>query len=240
MAENKKSFIAYADWYGTFKSLPDEVAGKLIKHVFSYVNDENPTTEDFVVNALFEQIKCTLKRDLQRWEEQRKQRKMAGKKSAELRAIKSNERSISFNEIHQKEAEINNDEVIDTAETTNPEPIDNPNVDTEMPKLLISKKQQAINKRLENEKAFGLKLAEYVETYSKEMIREFYDYWREPTKSGHKMKWENEDTWSLELRLQKWQRNDDRWNKNNPTKKETNELSEGAQNLKKLISNTQS
>jgi uncharacterized phage protein (TIGR02220 family) len=98
MAEGKKSFIAYSDWYGMFKALPDEVAGKLIKHIFSYVNDENPTTEDFVINALFEQVKSTLKRDLKKWEEQQEQRKQAGIRSAEVRrqnATLVNARSIS-------------------------------------------------------------------------------------------------------------------------------------------------
>lgn len=98
MAENKKSFIAYSDWYGMLKACPDDVAGKLIKHVFAYVNDENPSTDDFIINALFEQIKSTLKRDLVKWEEQREQRSLAGKKSAEQRATKSNDRSTPFNE----------------------------------------------------------------------------------------------------------------------------------------------
>jgi hypothetical protein len=85
MAEGKKSFIAYSDWYGMFKALPDDVAGKLIKHIFSYVNDENPLSEDFVINALFEQVKSTLKRDLIKWELQQEQRKNAGLRSAEVR-----------------------------------------------------------------------------------------------------------------------------------------------------------
>ncbi len=98
MAECKKSFIAYSDWYGMFKALPDEVAGKLIKHIFSYVNDENPSSDDFVINALFEQVKSTLKRDLKKWEEQQEQRRKAGLKSAEIRkqnATLVNARSIS-------------------------------------------------------------------------------------------------------------------------------------------------
>ena len=98
MAEGKKSFIAYSDWYGMFKALPDEVAGKLIKHIFSYVNDENPSSDDFVINALFEQVKSTLKRDLKKWEEQQEQRRQAGLRSAEIRkqnATLVNARSIS-------------------------------------------------------------------------------------------------------------------------------------------------
>lgn len=66
--ENKKSFLAYSDWKGTFDILPDEIAGKLIKHLFAYVNDENPVSDELIVNAVFEPIKATLKRDLCKWE----------------------------------------------------------------------------------------------------------------------------------------------------------------------------
>jgi len=99
MAEGKKSFIAYSDWDGMFQALPDEVAGKLIKHIFSYVNDRDPESNDYIIVALFEQIKTTLKRDLAKWEQQREQRSDAGKMSAKNRSTKINERSSSLNEI---------------------------------------------------------------------------------------------------------------------------------------------
>jgi hypothetical protein len=98
MATGKKSFIAYSDWKDTFDKLPDEIAGKLIKHIFAYVNDENPISEDFVIEALFANIKNTLKRDLLKWEKQHQQRIEAGKASAEVRkrnATLVNGRSIS-------------------------------------------------------------------------------------------------------------------------------------------------
>ena len=106
MAKDKKSFIAYSDWKETFDKLPDELAGKLIKHIFAYVNDENPISEDFVIEAVFANIKNTLKRDLSKWETQLNQRSEAGKKSALVRKAKSdeasstkiNDRSISLNE----------------------------------------------------------------------------------------------------------------------------------------------
>lgn len=98
MAEGKKSFVAYSDWRDTFNELSDQDAGQLIKHIFAYVNDENPTTENVVVKAVFAQIKNTLKRDLKKWEEQIKQRSEAGKKSAAKRATKSNDRSTTVNE----------------------------------------------------------------------------------------------------------------------------------------------
>lgn len=93
MAKDKKSFIAYSDWDAMFQELPDEVAGKLIKHIFAYVNDRNPEADDYIIKALFANIKATLKRDLQKWEQQRQQRVEAGKRSAEARSTKINERS---------------------------------------------------------------------------------------------------------------------------------------------------
>jgi len=98
MAQNKKSFIAYSDWKDTFDALPDDKAGLLIKHIFAYVNDENPITKDILVNAVFQNIKNALKRDLEKWDKQYSQRVLAGKKSAEVRkrnATTVNERSIS-------------------------------------------------------------------------------------------------------------------------------------------------
>lgn len=75
MAENKKSFTAYCDWNTTFNSLPDEKAGQLIKHLFAYVNDENPITDDLLINAVFANIKATLKRDLIKWKEKSEKNK---------------------------------------------------------------------------------------------------------------------------------------------------------------------
>ncbi|CAB4148884.1 hypothetical protein UFOVP528_29 [uncultured Caudovirales phage] len=69
MAENKKSFILYTDQSGVFNQLPDEIAGKLIKHIFAYVNDENPISDDLIINIAFEPIKQSLKRDLKRYEQ---------------------------------------------------------------------------------------------------------------------------------------------------------------------------
>lgn len=98
MAENKKSFIAYADWKETFDALDNEKAGELIKHIFAYVNDENPVSKDMLINAVFASIRQTLKRDLRKWEKQYNQRVEAGKKSAKVRQRNStvvNGRSVS-------------------------------------------------------------------------------------------------------------------------------------------------
>ena len=85
MAENKKSFILYCDQKGVWDKLDDAQAGRLIKHIISYVNDENPVAPDFITELAFEPIKAVLKRDLKKWEKQQEQRSEAGKRSAEVR-----------------------------------------------------------------------------------------------------------------------------------------------------------
>jgi len=91
MAENKKSFILYVDQLPMVDTLTDEQAGKLIKHIYKYVNDENPILDDQLLNIAFLPIKQQLKRDLVKWEQKQEQRKEAGRRSAEIRATKSNE-----------------------------------------------------------------------------------------------------------------------------------------------------
>lgn len=96
MAKNKKSFILYADQKGVFEQLPDEYAGKLIKHIFKYVNDENPISEDLIINIAFEPIKQCLKRDLQRWEEYIDKQKLNGSKGGRPSKPKETQETQAF------------------------------------------------------------------------------------------------------------------------------------------------
>jgi hypothetical protein len=78
MAKDKKSFILYVDQKDLWNKLPDDIAGKLIKHIYSYVSDENPSSDDLMIEIAFEPIKQQLKRDLKLFEEKRVKRKEAG------------------------------------------------------------------------------------------------------------------------------------------------------------------
>jgi hypothetical protein len=89
MAKDKKSFLLYTDQQGVFNQLPDEIAGKLIKHIFAYVNDENPSCEDLLLSIAFEPIKLQLKRDLRKYDEYIDKQKLNGLKGG--RPKKANE-----------------------------------------------------------------------------------------------------------------------------------------------------
>jgi hypothetical protein len=87
MANGKKSFILYCDQRGTFERLSNEQAGKLIKHIFAYVSDENPES-DFVTELAFEAIKSSLKRDLKKYESYIEKQRENGKRGGRPKKAK--------------------------------------------------------------------------------------------------------------------------------------------------------
>lgn len=65
------------------------------------------------------------------------------------------------------------------------------------------------NKSIDERKLkFADTLKPFVDTYGREMIREFYDYWSEPNQSNTKFRKELQRTWSLDGRLRSWAKND--------------------------------
>ena len=68
MAEGKKSFVMYCEWQELFTKLDDAQSGRLIKHIFAYVNDQNPEPPDVITDIAFTQIKQQFKRDLKKYE----------------------------------------------------------------------------------------------------------------------------------------------------------------------------
>ena len=99
MAEDKKGFVLYADLIHTINKMPSEKAGDLFKHILRYVNDEEPTTDDMLIDLVFEPIKQQLKRDLRKYEDKKVQWSDAGKRSAEVRKANKKQRSLTDVEV---------------------------------------------------------------------------------------------------------------------------------------------
>ena len=95
MAENKKSFVLYADLLHTIDHLTNEEKGLLFTHLLEYVNDLDPTLEDRLILTAWKPIERQLKRDLIKFDEVKVKRSDAGKRSAELRALKKGEQSLT-------------------------------------------------------------------------------------------------------------------------------------------------
>jgi hypothetical protein len=128
MAENKKSFVLYSDQRTIIDMLPDDLAGKLFKHIYAYVNDENPVTDNQFINLAFEPIKLQLKRDLAKWSETREGRSKAGKASAEARK----------NKTEQSQTNLTNVDFVQQT-LTNPTVNDNVNVNVNVNDIELNK-----------------------------------------------------------------------------------------------------
>lgn len=184
MAEGKKSFIAYCDWKTVFDSLPDEYAGKLVKHLFCYVNDEDPESDDIVINASFALIKNQLKRDLQEYREKCKVNSENGKKGGRPKKTETNPNKpngFSKNPTKAKKADNDNDTDND----------------------IESRKKE-----------FRKLLTPYEEKYGESFIEDFFGHWSQHGIRDKKMKFEKQDSFGISRRLATWKRNEEKFNPN--------------------------
>jgi hypothetical protein len=175
MAKDKKGFILYADQKAIFDQLPNDKAGELIKFILSYVNDENPETDDLIIKLAFTPIQQQLKRDLIKYEETKENRSKAGKAGANKRWQNITEDSNRINDM-AKIAVNDNVNVID----------------------------KVIDSIEERKSKFYDSLLIYVNEYPKKMLREFYDYWTEHGDKDKKLRFEKEKTFGIEQRLRTW------------------------------------
>lgn len=113
MAKDKKSFILYCDQQGVFNQLPDDIAGKLIKHIFAYVNDENPVSTELLINIAFEPIKLQLKRDLRKYDEYIDKQRVNGAKGGRPKKPNETQETQPFFE-KPKKPDNDNDNDTDT------------------------------------------------------------------------------------------------------------------------------
>ena len=65
MAENKKSFVLYADLIKSIEHLTNEEKGVLFNHLLEYVNDKNPILEDRLVLTAWKPIELQLKTEIE-------------------------------------------------------------------------------------------------------------------------------------------------------------------------------
>ncbi|AZA74759.1 DUF6291 domain-containing protein [Chryseobacterium indoltheticum] len=120
MAEDKNGFLLYKDLIKTVQKLPKDKAGELFMHILKYVNDEEPETDDLLIEVAFEPVKQKLKRDLKKYEETKeKNRENANKrwqkeKPTESSGTKKNATASDRIPEHAKHADSDSDTGNDT------------------------------------------------------------------------------------------------------------------------------
>jgi hypothetical protein len=95
MAENKKSFVLYADLLQNIDHLTLKEKGILFTHLLEYVNDMRPILKDRLILTAWKPIERQLKRDLVKFEQVKVKRSDAGKESARIRALNKDKESLT-------------------------------------------------------------------------------------------------------------------------------------------------
>ena len=243
MAENKKSFVLYADLIKSIEHLTNEEKGILFNHLLEYVNDRNPVLEDRLVLTAWKPIEMQLKRDLKKFLQSKDEKSVSGRVGNLKRWHNDLYIKFTSNQLTLEQAE----EIATHRKTSQPDNVrsqpianiavnvndnDNVNVNVNVNDNDI-KKNNIDDRKLK----FASTLKPFLDFYGKDLINQFYAYWTEPNKSNTKMKWELEKTWDIKRRLDRWSQNDKNFkpnqngNKQQPTREERN-----AEYLAKTIS----
>jgi len=200
MAENKKSFLLYCDSYSMVKQLPDDVAGRLLKHIFAYVNDENPVTDELLINIAFEPIKQQLKRDLIKYNEFVKKQSINGSLGGRPKTQINPKKALGFLDNPNKPKKA--DSVTDSVNV-----IDNVNVIKKNTITSLVEKKQFEGSPYGDGELHYL-VIEFAkknkEKYPKDFYYNFLEYWTGKIQFGSKKGfelWRTEKTFTLGGRL---------------------------------------
>lgn len=225
MATDKKSFLIYCDLIHTVKKLNKEDAGELFLHILEYTNDLDPKTNNVIVDLVFEPIKQQLKRDLRAYNKSLEDRSYNGRLGNLKRWNLDLYNDIISEKITIEQAEkiaISRKASLPDSELSPPianiAVKDNVN-DNDTVKDTV-KVKDIIKEDIDSRKLkFAHTLKEFSNIYSREMLKDFYDYWTETNENGKKFKREMQRTWNLKRRLETWFKNENKFN----TKKQSNE-----------------
>jgi len=161
MATDKKSFLLYCDLIHTVLKMPNDKAGELFKHILQYVNDENPITDDLIIQLTFEPIKQSLKRDLQKYENIR----LKNIENANKRWNKENATAYDRKPNYAKNAVSDSDSVSDSVSG---------NDSVSVSDILLKKETKEYKPTFEDFKIYAL---EKEPTVSLSALKNKYDAW---------------------------------------------------------------
>jgi hypothetical protein len=153
--KRKKAFLLYHDSYETIRFLDDEQLGKLTRLIFEYKLYGTFPDPSNMLFFVFNPIKLQLDRDNESYLESIEAKSKAGKKSAEIKALKQLQQSST------KSTRVESVEVCSTESTDNDNVNDNVSVsdkEREIVKVKNNKEPKSISdfvKLIESEKYLG-------------------------------------------------------------------------------------
>lgn len=208
--KQRESFLFYRDWWESMKdndAIRYEVYDAIMTKVF---DDIEPEVSPMAKMAL-KFILPVVGRDHDKYNDVREKRKAAGrlgglKKAENIASVANLANASKLSKCQQSIANVAN-----LADNVNVNVNDNDNKNKKKtPKGVKKEKEVAASAATPEDElkkragVFYKSLVPFVETYGREMIRQFYDYWTEPNKSRTKMRYELERTWDTKRRLNTW------------------------------------
>lgn len=210
--KQRESFLFYRDWWESMKdndAIRYEVYDAIMTKVF---DDIEPEVSPMAKMAL-KFILPVIGRDHDKYNDVREKRKAAGrlgglKKAENIASVANLANGSKLSKCQQSIANVAN--LADNV-NVNVNVNDNDNKNKrKTPKGVKREKEVAASAATPEDElkkragVFYKSLVPFVETYGREMIRQFYDYWTEPNKSRTKMRYELERTWDTKRRLNTW------------------------------------
>lgn len=211
----RDSFIFYKEWMDAIAGLPNDVRLEIYEAIIEYGTSGKLPELKPIASVAFNFIKTNIDRNLEKYNKTLEVRREAGKRGGLAKA--SNAKQDVANLANASNAK---QDVANLAVNVN----DNDN--KENTTNVVSKKDAAKAATLKRKDEFGKTLIPFMEKYGKEMIRAFFEYWSELTRSETKMRFEKQSTWEVAKRLATWANKDNTYGKNrntNSSKQEANE-----------------
>lgn len=199
----KKSFLIYDDWGDLVETLPDEDKGRVFSALFRFsatgeVSDLSNPAADMLLKVMIKQL---------RDDKEKYDRKCEKNKENSAKRFIDGYRTISNdNDRYRTMTDKDKDKELDKDRDKDKDSLK----DKEKTNVNVSKKESekvgvaaeaATSARKEK---FYASLVPFVDKYGKDMIRDFFDYWSEMNRSKSKMRFEQQSTWELALRLKTW------------------------------------
>ncbi|WP_025833609.1 DUF6291 domain-containing protein [Bacteroides stercorirosoris] len=188
----RESFVFYRSFYDAIKDLPRDVQGEIYTAIMEY-SLYGKETENLkpIARSVFTLMKPQIDVNNKRFENGKKGGRPKSEGKPDGNQNKTNEKPKNNQNETKDEPNVNVN--------------DNVNVNTENTPNGVSKKDAAKAATLKRKDEFYQTLVPFVDKYGKEMIRAFFEYWSELTRTGTKMRFEKQTTWEASKRLATWQ-----------------------------------
>lgn len=197
----KDTFIIRTEWADSIFELQPEEQAIILQNMFHYhMGNENLINlNNLSVRLVWKFLEPAMKRNIDGYDRRKETSRLNGALGGRPPKVQEVTEDTEPNENLKKPNEPNG-----TLPVPVPVPVpvpDNSNTD------LVPEKPKPAPETVEQRKQkFAQKLEPWKETYTREMLNDFYLYWTEKGEQDRKMRFEKEKVFEVERRLQYWKK----------------------------------